>query len=447
MRVFMDDGAATLISLLICILLFIMHCVLIGFLAAAEHFNSVDVEEIEDKDMRKRVDEILDEEDAIRKTYLSYAAIDLIVTGILSALFFCPYCIRTECFANESVYVLCKVLFYAALIFVLTVFGGYVPFKLGERKAERWLTKYVGIVHAIILIFRPVTALNNGVSNLILPLFKADPHQKVDDITEDEIISIIDESHEQGMILESEAEMIHNILEFDDKDAFDVMTPRSNIIALDASTQFEEAYAQMLEENFSRYPVYTDDIDHIIGTIHIKDAMRDSRQKEYLLRDLASVPGLVREVDAVPETQNINELLRQMQKSKEHMANVVDEYGQTSGIITLEDILEEIVGEIEDEHDKEVALIVAQSNGNFLLNGMAPLDDVAETLHISIDVEDINTLNGFLISLIDKIPEDNETFSVDYDGYTFRILSASDKTIKTVLAIPKPDRQNRKEER
>lgn len=256
-----------------------------------------------------------------------------------------------------------------------------------------------------------------------------------EDVTEEEIMSMVNEGHEQGVIQESEAEMIHNIFEFGDKEAKDIMTHRKNIVALDGNLTFGEALRVMVEKKNSRFPVYLDNIDNIIGVLHIKDALADSLQPELMDICIKDIQGLVRDVEYIPETRNINTLFQEMQSAKNHMVIVVDEYGQTAGIVAMEDILEEIVGNIFDEHDEENILIEKQPDGSYLLNGMAPLDEVAKELQIEINTEDYDTLNGLLISLIDKIPNDEEVFEIKYQDYRFQVIKVQNRTIRSVRAI------------
>ncbi len=270
--------------------------------------------------------------------------------------------------------------------------------------------------------------------NLLKKIFARFPFAGTEDVTEEEIISMVNEGHEQGVLLESEAEMIHNIFEFGDKEAKDIMTHRKNIISLDGNCTFGEAISFMIEKKNSRFPVYLDNIDNIIGVLHIKEALADSQKPELMEVPIKDIEGLVRDVEFIPETRNINMLFKDMQSAKSHMVIVVDEYGQTAGLVAMEDILEEIVGNIFDEHDEEHILIEAQPDGTYLLSGMAPLDEVAKELSVSFDTEDYDTLNGFLISLIDKIPNDGEVFEVNYQEYTFRVLKVENRMIKSVCA-------------
>ena len=254
-----------------------------------------------------------------------------------------------------------------------------------------------------------------------------------DDVTEEEIISLVNEGHEQGFIRESEAEMIHNIFELSDKDAKDIMTHRKQICALDGTKTFSETLDLILEQPFSRFPVYIEDMDNIVGQVHIKEVLAHARDTECQDVPIQDIKGLMTPVDFVPETIGITALFQRMQTSKNHLVIVIDEYGQTAGLVALEDILEEIVGNIFDEHDKEEHHIVSRTDGTYFMDGSADLEEVAQTLGLEELAENENdTLNGYLISLIDKIPGDGERFEVEANGFLFRVLSVKDKMIRRV---------------
>lgn len=256
------------------------------------------------------------------------------------------------------------------------------------------------------------------------------------DVTEKEIISMVNEGHEQGVLQASEAEMITNIFEFGDKEAQDIMTHRKNIIAVDGNMTLREAVSFVINENKSRYPVYDGDIDHIIGVLHYKDAVRAQeagKDKGTLEKRVKSVKGLVREAVFIPETRNIDVLFHNMQSMKTQMAIVIDEYGQTAGLVAMEDILEEIVGNIMDEYDEEEEHIEEKSENEYIIEGLTPLEELEERFQISFEEEDFETLNGFLISRMDKIPDDDEQFETEVDGYHFKVLSVKNKMIENVL--------------
>ena len=263
---------------------------------------------------------------------------------------------------------------------------------------------------------------------------------KAEEAAEEEIISLVNESHEKGLIEESEAEMIHNIFELNDTDAEDIMVHRKNICALDDAMPLKEALDFMLHQTYSRYPVYHEDIDHITGVMHIRDAMLCALEESNQTLPICEIDGIYNEAIFIPESQNITTMFRTMRKNKNHMVIVVDEYGQTSGIVAMEDILEEIVGNIEDEHDIEETMILPREDGTFLIHGMADLKEVGQRLGFSVGDDDPDTMNGLLIALTDRIPEDDTRFEVTYSGYLFRVLSVHNKTIHMVMAVPKQER-------
>ena len=254
-----------------------------------------------------------------------------------------------------------------------------------------------------------------------------------DDVTEGEIISMVREGHEQGTILASEAEMIHNVFEFDDKEVKDIMTHRKNIVSLDGNMSFIDAIEFIIDTGKSRFPVYENDVDSIIGVLHIKDAFTFFEKNEVYRSSIKDIDGLIRPVDFIPETVNINDLFKKMQSKKSHLAMVVDEYGQISGLIAMEDILEELVGNIEDEHDEEENYIRKNDDETFIMDGMTEFSDVKEALSLPVDDDAYETLNGFIISLSDKIPEEGDKTVITAYGYKFSVMSVEDKVIKQVM--------------
>ena len=254
-----------------------------------------------------------------------------------------------------------------------------------------------------------------------------------DDVTEEEIISMVREGHEQGTILASEAELIHNVFEFDDKEVKDIMTHRKNIVSLDGNMSFIDAIEFIIDTGKSRFPVYENDVDSIIGVLHIKDAFTFFEKNEVYRSSIKDIDGLIRPVDFIPETVNINDLFKKMPAKNSHLAMGVDEYGQISGLIAMEDILEELVGNIEDEHDEEENYIRKSDDETFIMDGMTEFSDVKEALSLPVDDDAYETLNGFIISLSDKIPEEGDKTVISAYGYRFSVMSVEDKVIKQVM--------------
>ena len=260
-----------------------------------------------------------------------------------------------------------------------------------------------------------------------------------EDLTEQEIMSMVNEGHENGVLQESEAEMINNIFTLDQKEAKDIMTHRKQIMALDGTCSLQEVLAEIRDMGYSRYPVYLDDVDNIIGIIHIKDILNQMLDQTNMEQQLTKINDLIRPASFIPETRNIDVLFKNMQSQKIHMVIVVDEYGQTSALVTMEDILEEIVGNIFDEHDAEEEQIVEEADGSYVIDGMTDFDDVCELLEIhGEELEDFDTLSGFLISRINKIPVNGEHYQVSAYGYRFDVLLVEHRVIRTVRVTKEP---------
>ncbi|NBI89579.1 HlyC/CorC family transporter [Lachnospiraceae bacterium] len=326
------------------------------------------------------------------------------------------------------------VLAVAVLTYILLTFGVLLPKKLAARYPEKWAYMCINPVYYVMKVLAPFTWLVTVSANGILRLFGMKVEDDLADVTEEEIISMVNEGHEQGVLLATEAEMITNIFEFGDKEAHDIMTHRNHIVGVEGEMPLKEAMAFMLDANNSRFPVYDENIDHIIGILHLRDAMKIHALKEDLNLPVKEIEGLLREAVFIPETKNIDRLFQMMQSSKTQMVIVVDEYGQTSGLIAMEDILEEIVGNILDEYDEDEAYIEATDNADeYIIEGKTPLEELEERFHISFEEEEFETLNGFMISKLDKIPEENEDFEINVGDYNFRILSVENKMIQSVL--------------
>ncbi|MBO4680168.1 MAG: HlyC/CorC family transporter [Lachnospiraceae bacterium] len=262
---------------------------------------------------------------------------------------------------------------------------------------------------------------------------------------ENEIISMVNEGHEQGVLESSEAEMIHNIFDFDDKEVGEIMTTRSNIVSIDKNTNLCDAINFMLANNNSRYPVFEENLDHVIGILYLKDAMRLHSKDESFDKPIGEIKNLIRKAMVVLETTNINDLFKSMQSKKTQMAIVVDEYGQTVGLVSMEDILEEIVGNIMDEYDVDEKHIRGKGNDAYIIDGLTPLSEVEETLGIKFDTEDFETLNGFMISRLDRLPEKKEDFTTNYCGYDFTILKVENRMV-TKVSVKKAIEDKEKEE-
>lgn len=314
------------------------------------------------------------------------------------------------------------------LIFLMTLFGAVLPKKLAIRHSERLCYGFYGLIRLIFFIFGPIGCLLEMTLNLVIRIFRINPKETKANEIEEEIISIINEGHEQGVLDAGKAEMISNIIGLDDKEVGDIMTHKKRIIAVNAEMSLVEALKFMLSENYSRYPLYEDNLDNIIGILHLKDVISAyiSSDRSKSLREIAREPYFV------PDTQSVNLLFHKMQSNNIHMAIVIDEYGQTAGLVAMEDFLEEIVGNIQDEYDKEEKMVLSVEKDSCVVKGSISLEDLEDELNITIDHEDFDTLNGLLISILDRIPADGERATLQYGGYQFDVLETMNKMIGRV---------------
>ncbi len=228
------------------------------------------------------------------------------------------------------------------------------------------------------------------------------------------------------------ARLIRNITRYLGKDAKDIMTHRRNIVAIDAGEDLESTLKFMLGEKYSRFPVYEESIDEITGFFHLREAMACYLDPELRKAPVRELKDYIRPVTFIPETKSIDRLFKEMQAEKSQIVVVLDEYGQTSGLVALEDILEEIVGDILDEYDEEEEAILLQADGSYIADGMCELEDLEERLLITFEKGGYETLNGFLVARLDRIPAGDEMCTVEYEGFRFTVLSVNDNTIQRV---------------
>lgn len=319
-----------------------------------------------------------------------------------------------------------------AMILVFIIFGVIIPEKCGRRKPVRTAIRLVKYVRFLMLVLSPVVFVTTMIAKGILRIFGIKNPDAEENVTEEEIITMVNEGQEQGVLEAGEAEMITNIFELGDKHAGDIMTHRSNIEAVESTITLDNFIQNHIEGKYSRFPVYEGDIDNIVGTIHIRDALifyRNIPNRKKLLKD---IKGLLRKPYMVPETMDIDDMLKDMQEKKIHMGIVVDEYGQTAGIVSMEDIIEEIVGNILDEYDDEEEVVEYAGDDTYVVDGLTDIEDINSLLGIKIESDGFETLNGFLISKLGRIASENETEVIETYGFSFKILEVTGNVIRKV---------------
>ncbi len=285
---------------------------------------------------------------------------------------------------------------------VVLIFGEVTPKTYAKEKADKVVLTIAPIIKVFIIVFSPLNVFFKAWKKLMNKIFKTGG---VETITEEELKTYVDEAHTGGEIDENESELIRSSIEFDDIDVSDILVPRVDVEAVDKYAPLSEIEAVFNRTNFSRLPVYIDDIDSIVGVIHHRDF--EAARK----RNLKSLRTILKPVPAVSPDTKISKLLRIFQKNKTHLAVVIDEFGGTEGIVTLEDILEELVGEIWDEHDEIQNDIEKLSDNEYLVQGSMSVDDFFEYFGVYQEKTEISTVNGWIMQNLDKIPEIDDTFT------------------------------------
>lgn len=433
------------IEIILFLVLMAVNVILYGFGSAMQNLNQKEVAEKAEEDDPFSCHMLVMLEDPGRFIGTLHAASGLstLLSGALLYRMAKPFFFLALAAASVQDRVIRLVLFFAVLLLIFIVFVSVsivIPRKCAANAPERWCRALYGTVQMLIRINHPLHAGISQLSRGILGIFGIDPDADEEKVTEDDIRLMVSEGHEQGLLKDSEAEMVNNVFELDEKEAGDIMTHRKNIVALDQELTLNETVDFILNQsNKSRLPVYRQNIDNIIGVLHIRDVLQYSEVPKNRTKRLRELPGLLRDPHFIPETRKIDKLFHEMQKDKIHMVIVVDEYGQTAGLISMEDVLEEIVGNIEDEYDEEERLITKRPDGSFLIDGMAPLEDVAEALGVEFDPEDLEnfeTISGFLISRLERIPADGERPVIAALGWIFRVHQVKNKVIKLMTAFP-----------
>lgn len=430
----MDDGSRwPLGGLIVLILLILLNGIFYGFAAAVRNLSQSEIQKMAEEGNKKAIllKRLLEE--PVR--YVN--AIPLIVTasGIFMGVFLVPMLARMSHRYIDQFPAL--VLISVLCVIILASFGILMFRRIGSYRSQRYAFRYIGLINGVVTVLWPLTLLVTALARMTAVIFGVGLREQQEAVTEEEIISIVDEAHEQGVIEKNEAEMIQNIISFNETKVGDIMTHRTAVVSFDQERFLKDVIDEMLEEGNSRYPVYAEDMDDIQGLLHYKDALKFMTQNPWAkFKPLKELPGLIRKADFVPESASISNLFHTMQLKQTHMAVVVDEYGQTEGIVTMEDILEEIVGEILDEYDGDEDITIrTQTDNSILIDGFAEIEDVEEELGISFGHVEVATLNGFLTEMLGHIPTEADLEKeLVANGYRFKIISLGHRTIGKVRA-------------
>ncbi len=314
------------------------------------------------------------------------------------------------------------------LTILILIFGEITPKTFATIHAEKISLFVAPIFYGLMFLLTPVIFLVNKLSTGLLLLLRVDPNDKAATITETELRTLVDVSHEEGVLETEEHEIISNLFDFGDARAKDVMIPRIDMTMLEVSASYEELLSTFEEFRFTRIPIYEETTDNVIGIINMKDVLLSPKGESFSIR------SILRESYFTYETKKLSELMLEMRKASVNIVIVLDEYGVTAGLITLEDLLEEIVGDIRDEfdedEDEEISLL---SDGSYQIDGQIKLDEVNDLLDIHLKSDDYDSIGGYIIETLDCLPEVND--SIHVQGYTFLVDSLDKNRIEKVRII------------
>ena len=379
-------------------------------------FNKIRVKNLAEKGNKRaaRALELAENYDTLISTILIGNNIVNILAASLSTLYF------TNLLKDGAAAQFATTISTAVMTLLVLTFGEISPKTLAKQSPDKFVIFATPVISALVVIFKPLSFIFKQLQNMLSKIFKSDEDQGM---TEEELISIIEEAAEEGDLDEEESTLIKSAIEFNELEVGDIFTPRIDITAVRSDITKEELAKVFTESGYSRIPIYDDDLDNIHGIVYYKDFFSDAQTDEVTISDI------VKPVIYVTKTQKINDVLKDLQEKQMHLAIVTDEYGSTAGIVTLEDILEEIVGEIWDEHDEIVEEIKEVGEGEYIVSGMANLEKLFEELDIELDEElDAITVNGWAMKILERIPEEGDSF--EELGLTVRVLKMDGRRIE-----------------
>ena len=422
-----------MISLLVLVILIFVN----AFFASAEiafiSLNDAKIEKQakEGNKKAKKIKKMLKEP----SKFLATIQIGITLAGFLSSAF------AADAFASElapklnelidlgiSTWNTISIIITIILSYFSLVFGELVPKRIAMRNPEKIAFGTIGVIRFIHFITSPVVNFLNFSTNLICKLFGIGP-QDESTVTEEEIRMMVDVGEEKGSIEEEEKELINNVFEFNDKTVSEVMIHRTEVYAIEIGSNIEDILSELKEYKYSRIPVYDENIDNIVGVLFIKDLLAYVYTKKE-----AKIKKLMRPAYFVSESKPINEFFKEMQRDKQQLAIVLDEYGGTAGIITMEDIIEELVGNIFDEYDDVEKDYEKIDENTFMIDGSVSIYELRKILNVDIPEGDYDTLSGYLIELLGRIPKDDEKPVIETEKVTYKIEEYEEKRIIWVKA-------------
>lgn len=324
------------------------------------------------------------------------------------------------------------------LSYVTLVLGELYPKRIAMHHSEKIAMLTIRPVNAIGAISKPFVWFLSVSVNILLRITRQKVDVDNDEFSEDEVKSMLEAGQESGVLKEEGRKMINSIFEFDDKLAYEIMTPRTDVFAIDINDPVADFLDELMEMRYSRIPVIDDDFDNVVGILNIKDYLIKAREDGF---ENVDIKAIIRKAHFVPETKNIDTLFFEMQKLKQHIVILIDEYGGFSGIVTMEDIIEEVMGEIDDEYDEDEIEYEKIGDNTYMISGSMDLDDMNEAIGTNLASEDSETIGGLVVDLLGEIPDEDEQEEriVEYENYVFKIESVKDRRIEKVKLCIQPE--------
>ncbi len=336
------------------------------------------------------------------------------------------------------------VLLVAAAVFAVVIVSFIIilPRQLAQREPEKTALALSGYALFFSRLCRPFVVLDRGLAGGVLKILGKGSYEEEDEFSEDEVMTMLEVGQETGVIKEEGRKMIDSIFAFDDKLAYEIMTPRTDVFMIDIEDEQSEYEDELMQLTYTRVPVYEEDSDNIIGILNIKDYLIEARKKGF---DKVEIRQILRKPFFVPDTKNIDSLFFELQKTKQHIALLIDEYGGFSGIVTMEDIIEEVMGEIDDEYDEEEPEIKKVNYNTYIVDGNIDLDDLNEEIGTDFASDYSETFGGLLLDILGEIPDDGEEREVRFDRYICQIEEVKDRRIEQVRLIIRDEEDMAKE--
>ena len=342
--------------------------------------------------------------------------------------------LATNIFGNSGVGIATGV-----MTVLILIFGEITPKSIAKQKSDTVALKVARTIKFTVFIFKPFINIFTAISSLFIRMLGCDPNATEPFITEEELKTMVDVSEEEGVLENVEKEMIFNVFEFADQQVKDIMVQRVDIVSVDEDATYDEVMEVIKSEQFSRIPVYNQTIDNIIGILNVKDlAMVENPRENF------DIKKYIREPYYTFEFKKIVELFKEMKKTRNHIAVVLDEYGGTVGIVTIEDLVEEIVGEIEDEYDEDKSSVQVVSDNEYLFDGSVRLHDISDIIGVNIDSEEFDSVGGLMIGELGRMPEQNEEVTID----NIRLIAEEiekNRILKVRMFIDNKEEENARE--